>query len=307
MTAYAIDPALLETTETTESLPYLVASNYKPQTEEDELHLCLTMDVLDKLSKASQELILGAAGGTENIALGGKREQAVNMSSARWILPARPARGFVDVKVGENQSRVRRQIPGEEWDSKKMTSATRLFLLCSINETVLVDDGGEPHLFTLNLSGSNRGKWVYSEEAFKGRHIDGLNKYWIDKCRRQIKEAGGNPGAIKSNSWVLHLCSIQIEPTPYSTTYEGVTNIHTKYHFVPKSQPENLSPANQKLVSGFVRSDYFQELKKDPFGVDRKQPEQPVSESVSNDFMGRPIDDIEDEGSAAADYDSMSF
>ncbi|NEQ53717.1 MAG: hypothetical protein F6K11_26890 [Leptolyngbya sp. SIO3F4] len=309
MTAYVIDPSLLETTDSTESLPYLVASNYKPQTLEDELHLCVTMEVLDKLSKSAQEVILAAAGGTENIALGGKREQAVNMSAARWILPARPARGFVDEKTGENQSRIRRQIPGEEWNPKTMTSATRLFLFCIINDQVLVDDSGSPQLFTLNLSGSNRGKWVYSDKDFNGCHIDGLNKYWIDKCRRQLKDANQPSNLIKSNSWVLHLCSIQIEPVPYATTYEGTTNIHAKYHFVPNSQPENLSPENQKLVSSFIRSEYFQELKKDPFGVDRKQQESIGTEG--QDYMSRPMDSYEDEGHSVGsnlpDSDEIPF
>lgn len=53
MTAYAIDPSLLQESEAAESLPWLVASDYKPRTLEDKLTLCLETDCLEKLSKSA--------------------------------------------------------------------------------------------------------------------------------------------------------------------------------------------------------------------------------------------------------------
>lgn len=239
------------------------------------------------------------------VILGNERRSAIDLSTVQWVLPCRPARGFIEEKI-DGKKQVRRQTPGETWNKDTMSSATRLFLICIIDGVPIMNDSGEPQLFTLNLGGFNRGKWVYDSAAFGGRHIDGLNTYWLKKQKKELTAAGKDVSAIKSNMWVLHLCSIAIEPTSYSVEYEGTVNIHTKYHFVPNAQPQNLSPEAQRLITEFIRSDYFQELKKDPFGVDRKQSQPPAPATEAED-MGKPMSNYSDQGGGAPDYDEIPF
>lgn len=297
MTAYAIDPSLLQESEAAESLPWLVASDYKPRTLGDELTLCLETECLEKLSKSAQEILL-TVGVPTQVILGNERRSAIDLSNVQWVIPCRPARGFIEEKI-DGKKQVRRQVSGETWNKDTMSSANRLFLICIIDGVPVTNDSGEPQLFTLNLGGFNRAKWIYDSAAFNGRHIDGLNAYWLKKQKKELANAGQDTSGIKSNMWVLHLCSIAIEPAPYSVEYEGTVNIHTKYHFVPNAQPKNLSPEEQRLITDFVRSDYFQELKKDPFGVDRKQVQ---PESVAAEDAGRPINSYQDEGGGAFDH-----
>ena len=300
---YVIDPSLLESTESGESLPYLVASDYAPRTLDDELFLCLPTECLEKLGEGAQEIIRAQCPAV-SVVLGRERQPALNMSGVEWAMPARPARGFVEDKVS-GQSKIRRQVQGEEW-TKNMKSVNRLLLICVIDGDIITDDSGTPHLFTLNLGGSNRAKWIYDSKEFGGRHIDGLNTYWLEQQKKELAKANIDVSSIKANSWVLHLCSIAIRPVPYEVEYEGVTNIRARFQFVPGAQPHNLSPGSQKTISDFVRGSEFQELKKDPFGVDRKQVVE-APQSASDD-MGRPMDSYEDDrGPAKASYDDIPF
>ena len=298
----AINLDLLETSEVGGSTyPSLVSSNYRPQTLDEVMSLALPDDQLEKLSDEAKIAIAGCDEMIQ-VALGGERVPCHGLASAEWIITCRPARGFIIDSSGERK-KVRRKGQNEEWDRDTMTTTNRLLLLCRIKSEIVTDSDGMPQIFTLSLKGSNRSKWIYGKEEFEGRHIDGLNEYWLKRQKKELADQGVDVSRIKSNSWVLHLCSIAIDPVAYGSDYEGQRNIYTRYQFRPKAQPKNLTPEQQQLVSRLVRSEEFIELKKDPFGIDR------MAQEDINPPAEQTVESATSDGHfpTEADYDEIEF
>jgi hypothetical protein len=160
---------------------------------------------------------------------------------------------------------------GQKLKTLNRVTAARLLLAMVIGDEVVLDNDGNPQIFTLKLTSTKTSLIGGDRDAVGASTIHSLNKSLAEyfKVKRQ---------------WLTHLVSVNIKVSPqkFTSSENGKSSVGVMFSL--DGGAKALSPDNQKVLFDLVSSEDFKELAADPFHLNGKV-------EADNGFEAVEVDD----------------
>lgn len=261
------------------SYPWIQADNYRPSNAKSKIAIGITAE---SLALAGSEIL----------------SDAVNMESAsyddegtevefgyfdigvRWVILAKPRTLGMHKATGEI-------VPlAKGMKGRGEITVCRLLLGCIVGDELVMDDDGNPQIFTLKLKssktafiGSDRDKDFGVSRNNNHRTIAQLND-------ALLKRANGKPG-----QWLGHTVSVELGAVAEKfSNADGESSLGIRFIFPEGSIARPLPKRVLDKVFKFITTDEFKTLARNPFARPQQQVEPtPTSLAVDEDFDEMPF------------------
>lgn len=231
--------------------PAIQATVYKPGSMREKIQLALAKESVDILTPEQQKLI-NAEHGIFALANGDDVELFTLPDTVRFSILAMPRVLGLDKKTGV----VSPIQKGEKLGGNGgRVTVSRLLLAMIVDDQIVLDDDGNPQIFTLKLKSTNTTLIGNQKNPDEGT-IHSLNQS-VGKLLN------------KPNQWLTHLVSVSIEAKPVKRQSKLSSEASLATEFVLNPNAKALPKEAQKKLFEFVSTDEFKALAADPFGLNK--------------------------------------
>ena len=244
-------------------LPALQVTNYKPRTLNEVIQFCVSADSVELLPDQTFEALQL----TKDFVNYGQDDVKIGIINApvRWICLGQPRLFLLNKAEKTYAPLTRGSIPAG------FVTATRLALVPYAGGNILLNNEGDPQIFTLKLT-SNKTRIVAGSKGDRSGSIAGLN----DALLKHYSQPRGLS--------LVHLCSIEVtvKPERFTSSRTGESSTGVMYAL---GGAKPLPPSLQTVITDYVRTEFVQGLLRDPFGLEQPpEPPAPVYAVADTDL-----------------------
>jgi hypothetical protein len=250
---YAITSEYAQADTVTQLYPALQADNYQPKLK-DKISICFNEESFNLLSleaQSSLELSIIEAefkSGTTNL---------FQIGADVRLMPLAMPLAFCFNKVTSQYSTIQ---AGVKFKENNIISAAKVHFCIIVNGVILMDEDEQPQVVTLNLK-SLKTQLVKSRTPKKA---DGSLWGWNEELKSQHNVRG----------WILHMFGFKLtaEPHKFVSAVSDDSSVGTIFKL---SDPQVISPENQKLVFNRIQDTILKGNIINPYKLNRQQPATP--------------------------------
>lgn len=246
--------------------PALQADNYQPKLK-DKVSICLSEDSFLLLSEDTKNLLEFELLEAE---FKGQPTDVFKPKEIRLIPLAMP----LSFCFHKESQRYRIIAAGVGFKGNGLVSASKIHFCAVSDKSLLLDDDGQPQIFTLNLK-SSKTQLIKPMKPVKG---DGSLFSWNEQMKSEYKAKG----------WLLHLFGFKLsaKPQTFTSASSGESSVGIIFEL---TDPQPIAPEHQKLVTERLQDPILKESIKNPYKIGEVAPQPAIK---SDGHLGYEVDDF---------------
>lgn len=223
--------------------PAFQADNYQPKLR-DKVSICLNEESVGTLSGNAVTLL-------DLTVLEAEFKSGItNVFGIRGDLRVMPLAMPQSFCFHKETSRYGRIEAGKKFKENGLVSAAKIHFCAAVGNELIIDDEGNPQVFTLNLK-SSKTQLIKGTKATKG---DGSLFGWNEQIKADHKAKG----------WLLHMFGFKLtaKPQQFTSSVTGDSSVGIVFEL---SDPQPIAPQHQKAIFDKLQDETLKENIKNPY------------------------------------------